>query len=117
MRIGRLRTRQMSLRHWRTNAAIRFLRPGFLTSARSSFARIARRGLNSRKGSGSGKIHAAEFVSRTRGTKGGRHMTPSMDEQRLRIDLAACYRLVALHGWDDLVFTHISVKLPGNAGF
>ena len=40
-----------------------------------------------------------------------------MDEQRLRIDLAACYRLVALFGWDDLVFTHISVKLPGNAGF
>jgi ribulose-5-phosphate 4-epimerase/fuculose-1-phosphate aldolase len=44
-------------------------------------------------------------------------MTESMDEQRLRVDLAACYRLVALHGWDDLVFTHISVKLPGNAGF
>ena len=44
-------------------------------------------------------------------------MTPSTDEQRLRADLAACYRLVALHGWDDLVFTHISVKLPGTAGF
>ena len=44
-------------------------------------------------------------------------MTPSPDEQRLRIDLAACYRLVALFGWDDLVFTHISVKLPGDAGF
>jgi ribulose-5-phosphate 4-epimerase/fuculose-1-phosphate aldolase len=44
-------------------------------------------------------------------------MTQSTDEQRLRIDLAACYRLVALYGWDDIVFTHISVKLPGNAGF
>lgn len=44
-------------------------------------------------------------------------MTPSTDEKRLRIDLAACYRLVALHGWDDLVFTHISVRLPGDAGF
>ena len=33
------------------------------------------------------------------------------------VDLAACYRLVALHGWDDIVFTHISVKLPGNDGF
>ncbi len=34
-------------------------------------------------------------------------------ERRLRIDLAACYRLVALYGWDDLVFTHISVRIPG----
>jgi ribulose-5-phosphate 4-epimerase/fuculose-1-phosphate aldolase len=34
-------------------------------------------------------------------------------EQELRVDLAACYRLVAHYGWDDLVFTHISVRLPG----
>ena len=34
-------------------------------------------------------------------------------ERALRVDLAACYRLVALYGWDDLVFTHISVRLPG----
>jgi len=34
-------------------------------------------------------------------------------ERQLRIDLAACYRLVALYGWDDLVFTHISVRIPG----
>ena len=40
-------------------------------------------------------------------------MTPPTDERRLRIDLAACYRLVALHGWDDLVFTHISARVPG----
>jgi ribulose-5-phosphate 4-epimerase/fuculose-1-phosphate aldolase len=32
-------------------------------------------------------------------------------EKELRIDLAACYRLVALFGWDDLVFTHISVRV------
>jgi ribulose-5-phosphate 4-epimerase/fuculose-1-phosphate aldolase len=37
-----------------------------------------------------------------------------MDERALRIDLAACYRLVALFGWDDLVFTHISARLPGD---
>ena len=30
-----------------------------------------------------------------------------------RVDLAACYRLVALYGWDDLVFTHISARVPG----
>ena len=35
------------------------------------------------------------------------------EEWQLRCDLAACYRLVALHGWSDLVFTHISAKLPG----
>ena len=34
-------------------------------------------------------------------------------ERQLRIDLAACYRLVALYGWDDLVFTHISARVPG----
>jgi hypothetical protein len=35
------------------------------------------------------------------------------DERRLRIDLAACYRLVALFGWDGLVFSHLSARLPG----
>ena len=37
----------------------------------------------------------------------------SAEEWRLRCDLAACYRLVALYGWTDLVFTHISARLPG----
>ena len=35
------------------------------------------------------------------------------EERQLRIDLAACYRLVALYGWADLVFTHISARIPG----
>lgn len=34
-------------------------------------------------------------------------------EWKARCDLAAAYRLVALFGWDDLVFTHISVRIPG----
>ena len=34
-------------------------------------------------------------------------------EWQLRVDLAACYRLVALYGWSDLVFTHISARIPG----
>jgi ribulose-5-phosphate 4-epimerase/fuculose-1-phosphate aldolase len=38
-------------------------------------------------------------------------------EALLRRDLAACYRLVALFGWDDLVATHISVRLPDDRGF
>jgi ribulose-5-phosphate 4-epimerase/fuculose-1-phosphate aldolase len=35
------------------------------------------------------------------------------DEWALRVDLAACYRLVARYGWSDLVFTHISARVPG----
>ena len=37
----------------------------------------------------------------------------SAEEWQLRCDLAACYRLVASYGWSDLVFTHISARLPG----
>ncbi len=37
----------------------------------------------------------------------------SAEERQLRVDLAACYRLVALYGWTDLVFTHISARIPG----
>lgn len=38
-------------------------------------------------------------------------------EWNLRVGLAAAYRLVALFGWDDLIFTHITVKLPGTRHF
>jgi ribulose-5-phosphate 4-epimerase/fuculose-1-phosphate aldolase len=34
-------------------------------------------------------------------------------EWEQRVALAACYRLVARFGWDDLVFTHISARVPG----
>lgn len=37
----------------------------------------------------------------------------SADEWQLRCDLAAAYRLVAAYGWSDLVFTHISARIPG----
>jgi len=37
----------------------------------------------------------------------------SAEEWQARVDLAAAYRLVALYGWDDLVFTHISARVPG----
>src|SRR3978361_764328 len=30
-----------------------------------------------------------------------------------RVNLAACYRLIAHYGWDDLVDTHISARIPG----
>ena len=35
------------------------------------------------------------------------------DEWAARTDLAAAYRAVAMFGWDDLVFTHISARVPG----
>lgn len=37
----------------------------------------------------------------------------SEEEWQVRTDLAACYRLLALYGWDDLVFTHVSARVPG----
>jgi ribulose-5-phosphate 4-epimerase/fuculose-1-phosphate aldolase len=37
----------------------------------------------------------------------------SAEEWQLRCDLAAAYRLVAMYGWSDLVFTHISARIPG----
>jgi ribulose-5-phosphate 4-epimerase/fuculose-1-phosphate aldolase len=37
----------------------------------------------------------------------------SAEEWQLRVDLAACYRLVAAYGWSDLVFTHVSARVPG----
>jgi ribulose-5-phosphate 4-epimerase/fuculose-1-phosphate aldolase len=38
------------------------------------------------------------------------------EEWRQRCDLAAAYRLVALYGWDDMIFTHISARCPDEGG-
>ena len=35
------------------------------------------------------------------------------EEWAIRVDLAAAYRLVAHYGWDDLIFTHLSARIPG----
>ena len=48
------------------------------------------------------------------GSKSVRELVPA-EEWKLRVDLAACYRLVAHYGWDDLIFTHISARVPGPA--
>jgi ribulose-5-phosphate 4-epimerase/fuculose-1-phosphate aldolase len=37
----------------------------------------------------------------------------SVEEWRARVDLAACYRLTAIYGWTDLIYTHISARVPG----
>lgn len=41
----------------------------------------------------------------------------SQEEWDTRVELAAAYRLVAMFGWDDLVFTHITAKVPGTPYF
>ena len=41
----------------------------------------------------------------------------SPEEWQTRVDLAAAYRLVAHFRWDDLVFTHITAKVPGTEHF
>ena len=38
----------------------------------------------------------------------------SEEEWQMRVDLAACYRLVAHYGWDDILFTHNSARIPGS---
>lgn len=38
----------------------------------------------------------------------------SEEEWQARVDLAAAYRLVAHYGWDDLIFTHLSMRVPGS---
>ena len=38
----------------------------------------------------------------------------SEEEWKTRVNLAACYRLIAMHGWDDLIFTHTSARVPGS---
>ena len=37
----------------------------------------------------------------------------SDEEWAIRVDLAAAYRMVAYYGWDDLIFTHLSARIPG----
>lgn len=38
----------------------------------------------------------------------------SAEEWEARVNVAALYRLIALHGWDDLVGTHVSARIPGD---
>jgi ribulose-5-phosphate 4-epimerase/fuculose-1-phosphate aldolase len=38
-------------------------------------------------------------------------MSPA--EWQSRVELAAVYRLVAHHGWDDVIYNHCSMRVPG----
>ncbi|WP_431854879.1 class II aldolase/adducin family protein [Azospirillum sp.] len=54
-----------------------------------------------------GFVHAAGRIA-------GGNMSEA--EWHARIDLAACYRLVAGRGWGDLIYTHVSLAVPGEPG-
>lgn len=41
---------------------------------------------------------------------------PPRTEQQVRTDLAAAFRLAALNGWDDTIYTHLSASVPGEPG-
>lgn len=41
---------------------------------------------------------------------------PARTEAEVRVDLACAYRLAALAGWDDTIYTHLSATLPGEPG-
>ena len=58
----------------------------------------------------SGKI--GKLASDTLGKKDVRSNV-SEEEWCLRVELAAAYRLISSYGWDDLIFTHLSVRIPG----
>ncbi|HEV3426496.1 MAG TPA: class II aldolase/adducin family protein, partial [Paraburkholderia sp.] len=37
----------------------------------------------------------------------------SAEEWQTRVDLAACYRLISAYGMSDLIYNHISARIPG----
>ncbi|WP_284125277.1 class II aldolase/adducin family protein [Parerythrobacter aestuarii] len=54
-------------------------------------------------------------VLETKSANDDSHIRGSVSEEewQVRVDLAAAYRLVAYYGWDDLIFTHLSARVPG----
>ncbi len=62
-------------------------------------------------------MNAATAVAAGAGLGAARRSDIGEAEWQVRVDLAACYRLIALHGWDDLIATHISARVPGTHDF
>src|ERR1700761_5178186 len=70
------------------------------------------------------KMHPSMF--RSRRTRASNRMptyiggimgkTMNTDEWQIRCDLAACYRLVDMFGWSDLINTRITARIPGSSG-
>lgn len=59
-------------------------------------------------------LHAAPVSAPTPGSDVRSRV--SAGEWQARVDLAAAYRLIARFGWDDLIFTHLSLRVPGEPG-
>src|ERR1700744_6346668 len=76
--------------------------------ARSSPAAACRDGANSHRRPGMDSIGS---LAQARQSARPHQISP--EEWALRVDLAACYRLIAHFGWDDLVLTHNSARVPG----
>jgi ribulose-5-phosphate 4-epimerase/fuculose-1-phosphate aldolase len=57
-----------------------------------------------------------EEITMVREVRRAANTTISPEEMELRRDLAAAYRLAALFGWDDMIGTHFSVRLPTRPG-
>ncbi|UUY08648.1 class II aldolase/adducin family protein [Pseudomonas sp. J452] len=75
-------------------------------AAHNSGDELSRLALSVEAGSKQGRTPAADSQESLR-------LRVSDEEWQARVDLAAAFRLVALFGWDDLVFTHLSVRIPG----
>src|SRR5437879_11069899 len=92
-------------------------------SGRTRAAHSGRTWLGSRSGYRRRSRARTRLVSTT--SSKGSMMTPSgleipslkgkvsEEEWAVRVDLAACYRLLVRYGWEDLTFTHITVRVPG----
>ena len=52
-------------------------------------------------------------VLKLSGARKAKPAPTSEAEQEVRVNLAACYRLAAYYGWTDLIYTHISARVPG----
>jgi ribulose-5-phosphate 4-epimerase/fuculose-1-phosphate aldolase len=53
------------------------------------------------------------LVRRSEAGTGNRSSSMSVAEQQTRVDLAACYRLIAHFGLNELTYNHISARIPG----
>jgi len=56
---------------------------------------------------------SAKTAAKAKAAPGKKPRGMSDAEWEARIDLAAVYRLVALHGWDDVIYNHCSMRVPG----
>jgi ribulose-5-phosphate 4-epimerase/fuculose-1-phosphate aldolase len=59
------------------------------------------------------KEHAMQNTVTMGGERVLTNAPASEDECKIRVELAACYRLAQREGWDELIYNHISARVPG----